>query len=325
MKCLKSTIRLIRLLTVSIFLAVTTAPAQTQIASGVAVQRSSGKSTPQPEHGTNSSALEFFTIDYPGSLSTQVLGINSEGTVVGAFADDNGTHGFELREGLWTVLDVPGAALTTARSINNRGEIVGFYYDADFNLHGFEWFRSKFNTIDIPFSIETRSEGINDAGVISGEYVDIDGNEHGYLLSDGHFTSFDVPNSFSSDIWMISNRDEFTGDYDNGVTVLGFLQTGHDRLLTLSFPGSADTAPRSVNDLGEVVGRWDDFSAPVQLTCTTQCHGFLWSNGTFRAIEFPGAISTVAMAINNEGWIAGRYIDASANQHGFIARPKNVK
>lgn len=325
MKCLKSTIRPMFLLGASIFLAVTTVPAQTQIASEVAVQPSSGKSTPLPERGTNSSALEFLTIDYPGSLSTQVLGINSLGTVVGAFADDSGTHGFVLREGRWTVLDVPGAALTNARSINNREEIVGYYYDGDFNLHGFQWFRGKFNTIDIPFSIETRSEGINDAGVISGEYVDSDGNEHGYLLSDGHFTSFDVPNSFSSDIWMISNSDEFTGDYDNGVTVLGFLQTRQDGLLTLNFPGSADTAPRSVNDRGEVVGRWDDFSAPVQLACTTQCHGFLWFKGTFRSIEFPGAISTVAMAINNEGWIAGRYIDASANQHGFIARPKNVK
>jgi hypothetical protein len=325
MKCLKSTIRPMFLLTVSIFLTVTTVPAQTRIASEVPFQPSSGKSAPQPERGTNSSAFEFFTIDYPGSLSTQVLGINSLGTVVGAFVDNIGTHGFVLREGRWTVLDVPGAALTNARSVNNREEIVGYYYDTDFNLRGFQWVHGQFKTIDIPFSTETRSEGINEVGVISGEYVDIDGNEHGYLLGNGHFTSFDVPNSFSSDIWMISNRGEFTGDYDNGVTVLGFLQTRHDGLLTLNFPGSADTAPRSINDRGEVVGRWDDFSAPVQLACTTQCHGFLWTEGTFHSIDFPGAISTVVLAINDESWIAGRYIDVSANQHGFIARPKNVK
>lgn len=325
MKCLKSTIRPVYLLTAGIFIAVTTVSAQTRIGSEVAGQPISGKTSPQTERGTNSEALEFFTIDYPGSLSTQVLGINPLGAVVGAFADDSGTHGFVLREGQWTVLDVPGAALTNARSVNNRGEVVGFYYDVDFNLHGFQWFGGKFKTVDIPFSSETRSEGINDAGVISGEYVDIDGNEHGYLLNDGQSTSFDVPNSFSSDIWMICNSGEFTGDYDNGVTVLGFLQTSHDGLITLNLPGSADTAPRSVNDRGEVVGRWDDFSAPVQLACTSQCHGFLWFKGTFRSLEFPGAISTVAMAINDEGWIAGRYIDLSTNQHGFIARPKNVK
>jgi len=264
---------------------------------------------------------DFETINYPGALGTRALGIGAQGTIVGSFDDNSGTHGFSLQEGRFSQLDVPGAIETDAKSVNARGEIVGYYFDSNFNLHGFYFYRGPFKTIDIPFSTETRAEGINDAGVISGEYVDQAGNEHGYLLGEGKFETFDVPNSFSTDIWTIANDGWFAGDFSSETTVLAYVRTRRGDYLTLAYPGAVADAARSINDRHEVVGRWDDNSIPLDFACTTQCHGFHWSDGKFQSIDVPGATFTVALGINNRSQIVGRFVDSSGNEHGFLTNP----
>lgn len=277
-----------------------------------------------PANPVKSFALSFETIDYPGTIATPALGINAQGVVVGSFDDNNGTHGFVLEDGRFRVIDVAGSSATQVKCMNARGEAVGYYLDSDFNLHGFYWFKGKFRTVDVPFSTETRAEGINDAGVISGEYVDEQGNEHGYLLHDTEFETIDVPNSFSTDVWMVSNDGWLAGDYSSSTTVLAYVRSNHDSFFTLHIPGSIAASARSINDRHEVVGRWDDDSVPGDpLACATQCHGFYWNNGLSTEIRFPGASYTVALGINNSGHIVGRYVDASNNEHGFIARFKD--
>jgi uncharacterized membrane protein len=276
----------------------------------------------QPQTGqSNSRGFKFITLDYPGALATRATGINGAGSIVGSFDDSVATHGFLLHEGKFTTIDVPGSTFTQPKSINAREEIVGYYFDVDSNLHGFFFHERHFKSIDIPFSIETRSEGINDAGVISGEYVDQADNEHGYLLREGKFETFDVPNSFSTDIWSVANDGWFAGDYSDPVTVLAYLRNRRGDYLTLAYPGAVADAARSINDRHEVVGRWDDNSVPpIQLLCTTQCHGFLWSEGVIQSIDVPGASSTVALGINNRSQIVGKFVDSSGNEHGFLTR-----
>jgi hypothetical protein len=50
-------------------------------------------------------------------------------------------------------------------------------------------------------------------------------------------------------------------------------------------------------------------------------HGFIYDNGSFATIDFPGASGTEAWGINDGGEIAGNYIDSSGNSHGFVANP----
>lgn len=264
--------------------------------------------------------FHFLSFDYPGATATRGMGINAQGDIVGSFDDSNGTHGFVFENGRFRALDVAGASSTQAKSINSRGEIVGYYLDAASNLHGFYSFRGKTRTIDIPFSTETRSEGINEAGAISGEYVDQEDIEHGYLLHDGHFETIDVPGTFTTDVWSISNDHWLTGDYSSDTTVLAYVRTRRDEFFTLAYPTAIADSARSINDLHEVVGRWDDSSMPLTIPCSTQCHGFYWARGEFRDVEFPGAVFTVALGINNTGFIVGRYADSSNIEHAFIAK-----
>jgi hypothetical protein len=78
------------------------------------------------------------------------------------------------------------------------------------------------------------------------------------------------------------------------------------------FPGSRVTVPIKVNDAGQIVGFYLDSGG--------KSHGFLFSKGRYSTIDFPGAIATEALAINN--WpvpaIAGNYTDAGGKVHGFV-------
>ena len=77
-------------------------------------------------------APAFSPITVPNGQSTQALGINAHGDIVGSYRDTflttagGGsffrTHGFLLQGGTFTTIDAPDAVfLTVTRSINERG------------------------------------------------------------------------------------------------------------------------------------------------------------------------------------------------------------
>ena len=76
-------------------------------------------------------------VDYPGSTSTFLLGLNDGGDViVGKYVDSMGaTHGLVLqRPDTWTSFDYPGAVETSLNGINNH-KIVSGYYTARSGIH----------------------------------------------------------------------------------------------------------------------------------------------------------------------------------------------
>jgi uncharacterized membrane protein len=80
----------------------------------------------------------FTTIDVPGAISTNALGINPRGDIVGGYGDTSiNFHGFLLSKGKFTTIDVPGAVQTEAIGNNPQGDIVGGYVDTSGNFHGF--------------------------------------------------------------------------------------------------------------------------------------------------------------------------------------------
>src|ERR1700737_156891 len=135
----------------------------------------------------------FTTIDVPGASSTQAIGINGCGDIVGFYVSDGVQHGFLLSDDSFATIDVPGASLTQPTAINPRGDIVGFYV-SDGVAHGFLFSDDSFTTIDIPDAslILSAALGINPRGDIVGVYrIAGESVAHGYLLSRGEFASFD--------------------------------------------------------------------------------------------------------------------------------------
>jgi uncharacterized membrane protein len=283
-----------------------------------------------PRSATN---YRFTRIDVPGATFTNAFCINARGDIVGSTVDAEGvSHGYLLRDDHFTIIDVPNAAVTLyARAINARGDIVGNFLDDDFLTHGYLLRDGLFTQIDFPNAFETSVRGINNAGDVTGNFVDNDGNETGFILKDGVFLSVLVPDGLSTDVWSAE---------DNGLVLVGdaamppdgalhgFLRKRSGRFQLIDVPGLPVpcTAPRWINERGEIVGFFGSFQTiddcgegpPLH-----NYHGFLLREGEYASIDFPGAANTTALAINDDGVVVGRWDDRRGNTHGYKAVPRN--
>ncbi len=80
----------------------------------------------------------FKSLEFPGTSSTVVTGLNDKGIAVGSFfLSGQGFVSFAYVNGKYVSFAVPGATSTFASGINNSGQIVGEYVASDFTEHGF--------------------------------------------------------------------------------------------------------------------------------------------------------------------------------------------
>jgi probable HAF family extracellular repeat protein len=127
------------------------------------------------------------TFDVPGATSTQALGINNLGQIVGNFFDGGQTLGFIKTGNTFTLFDagdfVPGALFTQISAINDLGHVVGQFTDGAHIGHGFFYDGVTFTTLDVPGAIQTIANGINDLDMIVGTFSDAS-TLHGFLAVD---------------------------------------------------------------------------------------------------------------------------------------------
>ena len=114
------------------------------------------------------SGFTFSTIDVPGASSTEALGINNAGQIVGFFKDNigSGQHGFLYDRGTFTTIDVPGAAATIPFGINNAGQIVGDFVD-NAGLHGFLYDRGTPSRLSMSLAPRAPKLSVSTTAVIS--------------------------------------------------------------------------------------------------------------------------------------------------------------
>jgi hypothetical protein len=98
------------------------------------------------------SAQAYTTVDVPGAVATTLNGgPNPEGTNIGSYTGTSGvTHGFVLKDGVFTTIDPPGSTSTTPNWISPQGTIVGGYNDASGVPHGFILEGGQYTTVDFP-------------------------------------------------------------------------------------------------------------------------------------------------------------------------------
>jgi probable HAF family extracellular repeat protein len=226
----------------------------------------------------------FTTIDMPGAMATQPSDMNDLDQVVGIYsttarqpqATNANPRGFLLDRGRFIRIDVPGAMLTRANGVNNRRQVVGEFVDAAGNSHGFLWDRARFTTIDVPGASATSVLNINDRGQLIGGYVkDLTEQPltfHGFQLDKGRVTTFDAPPGPLTLMLGNNNRGQVVGAGATGgvtdggpvPTVRGFLlRKGVKGPITpIAFPGAPNTLPNGINDLGQIVGGYQNPDSP---------------------------------------------------------------
>jgi hypothetical protein len=143
----------------------------------------------------------FATLNYPGSPSTALTGINKANTIVGNETDPATTHvrGFKYQNGKFTPIKYPGSLQTTTTGINDNGVIVGGYENGSSEnpwkgyilqngtFKSFNYIPNDINNsgtivsgsriyypngtvkvVYVPGSANTFVNGINDLGIITG-------------------------------------------------------------------------------------------------------------------------------------------------------------
>jgi uncharacterized membrane protein len=212
----------------------------------------------------------------------------------------------------FSTIDVPGSYETDAAGINNAGQIVGSFFSGQPSpsgqpLHGFLYNNGAFTILDPPGSDLTVASAINNVGQIVGNYYTgtTSGVRYTFLYTQGGgFTTIETPDylyPFSptgiNDAGTILGDCGFGGcTYSNGAFQGILLATGAD----YSNVESINNAGQVLIDAGYTAYNIDGF--PIDYT-----DSFLATNGVLTQIQVPGATSTFATAVNNEGQIAGTY------------------
>jgi len=224
----------------------------------------------------------------PGSVATDVVGINDFGVMVGGITFDGVTeNGFvRSKDGTYTVFSKPGFAFTQARGINNRGLVTGWADDGAGNTVGFIYDPAHNTYIDILPSPFALAHGINTRGDVAG-HVEFDAGvactgcsagRYGWLrASSGAITLFRV-NGYRTAARGITDSGLITGWVIDPVSghVKGFVGTlvglpGYESLTIpdtelLEVPGAVLTIANGITDAGVMVGIFDDVTGE---------HGFI--------------------------------------------------
>jgi hypothetical protein len=231
----------------------------------------------------------------PGSVQTQVTGLNDEGVTVG----------------FWSTMN-------TANMANNN---FGFYAAG-----------GRFHTVNFPTGNNASPPvdqllGVNDHDVAVGFYTNAQGNNRGYTYDIRHhtFTRVLVPGAPggtagpSLTAAAINNHGDVAGFYAKGNTTDAFLRLGWGKFITLAVPGASMTQALGVNDHDEVVGVYTVGSGG-----NAQMHGFTWRPGHgFRTVDDPhGHGTTTINGVNNAGDLVGFYVDSAGNTDGMLALPR---
>ena len=246
--------------------------------SGAAGHPNKGYTVSQPPTQKNMVGENF-----PGSVQTQVTGINNKGgslrsatITVGFWSDSNNANlvnnnfGFVNiggQTGTFINVNNPntgtinGVMTNQLLGINNGNVAVGFYIDTAGATHGYTY-SVESNTysanIDDPNGVgTTTAAAINDSGQIVGFYVDGMGVTHGFFESLGVFKTIDKKGATATSLLGLNNFNEAVGfDIDAAGKMHGIrvnLVTGKTKEIDAP-NGIGTTTFNGVNNFGQIVG-----------------------------------------------------------------------
>ncbi len=232
---------------------------------------------------------QYINENFPGSVQTQVTGLNNRGVTVGFWSNTNMGVGMDAN---FAFVDVGGR-----------------FHNANFPTG---------NPASPPVD---QLLGVNDQDIAAGFYTDANGNNHGYEynIRSGRFAAVTESGVTSLTAAAINDLDQVAGFYTNPATgnTDGFLKANH-RFTDLAVPGASSTMALGLNSRDEVVGTYT-----VGSGSSAQMHGFTWTRQHgFRTIDDPHGMGTTTInGVNDFGQLVGFYVDATGNTDGFLASP----
>ena len=235
-----------------------------------------------PPYGQGNYANENF----PGSVQTQVTGLNNRGVTVGFWSNTNMGVGMDANFG-WV-------------------NVNGHFRQADFP------------TGDPASPVTDQLLGVNDSDIAVGFWVDGQGNNHGYEynINTGRYSSVVDPHDKGAALQATAINDR--GDIAGNIGSDGFLLTRGGQFISLAVSGASSTMALGVNNSDEVVGTYT-----VGSGTSAVMHGFTWTpQHGFTTVDDPHGIGTTTInGVNDHGQLVGFYVDSAGNTDGLLATP----
>ena len=243
----------------------------------------------------------FTPENFPGSVQTQVVAINTAGSTAGFYVDGAGVnHGFTNIGGTFKTIDQPGTNFNQLLGLNDSGFAAGFYNDAANNSHAYTVSGLLvFSAVPLIPLAATMSQatGINNARQISGDYQ-IGATTFGFVYDPGtnSFTTLAFAGATLTQALGLNNMGEVVGTYTTvGGMMHGFTWTKAGGFLTVDAPGGIGTTTiNGVNDSGQIVGFF--------LDAKNNTIGF---QGTLAPVPEPGSLVLLGLGVLAVGCLRG--------------------
>ncbi len=218
--------------------------------------------------------------NFPGSVQTQVVGINNlaSPTTVGFWVDGAGNNfGFYQQGGTFVSVTNPATTGTVNQllGVNNNNLAAGFYTDSGGANHAYTFNigTSAFSAINPTGATSSMATDVNNSGMVSGIFTDGAGNTHGFIDVGGTITSYDDPNGTNTMFFGINNLGDVVGSYTDAAGMSNGLwfDPGTNTWLTIDDPnesavpafGVTGTILNGINDSNDVVGFYADANGGI--------------------------------------------------------------
>ena len=286
--------------------------------------------------------ITFKTINDAKDLTfNQLLGINNEGQIAGYFgsgAQGTPNMGYTITapygQGNFHNENFPGSVQTQVTGINNKDLTVGFWADSNNanmvnNNFGFVEHDGAFIDVVDPLGKGAAAGGmtveqllgVNDYDKAVGFWTDANGNNHGFTYDVGSksFDEVNISGFASTTTAAINNEGHIAGFVSNGGADEGFIKEGNKVELLQGPKGAVSVMALGINNEDQVVGSYTD--------ATGQMHGFLFDeqSKSYTTIDDPNGMKgptgmTVVNGLNDKGQLTGFYLDANGNTDGMLVQ-----
>ena len=253
--------------------------------------------------------FKFSKLNVPGALQTTPSGINNAGASVGNYVDSAGIgHGYILNGKKLTTLDDPNAQSGTTGGSGiqyNGAAVVGSYTDSAGVSVGFSYKDGKFTDIPGPAgNIGAAANAINDMSAIVGNYTDSNGASHGFLLTGGKYTTLDVPGGFGTIATGVNDKGVIVLFYAvNSTGTVGGAMTSNNgktyKKISVPKTGPSGSEALGLNNKGDVSFTWFDSAGLF--------HGALLHAGKYYKFDYPKAVQTYGIGLNDKSNVIGGY------------------
>jgi probable HAF family extracellular repeat protein len=223
-----------------------------------------------------------------GYLGTAASGVNNRGQVIGCLTRDGGRQAFVWQDGQLTMLG-PGCA----SGINELGQVVGSRPTPAGQSRAFLWEQGTMTDLPTPDGSNSGANAINEKGQIIGYLSSCSaaGGGDSAMWEDGKVTCLGTVGGASNFVIGINNRGQIIGGSLAGSTPFQLRPFLWERgIMSDLIPDDGFGDAYDLNDVGEVVGRFDD-------------RPFLWRNGRLVDLDIPRR--GWAIAINKRSQVVG--------------------